>query len=267
MYHIPNLGFGVYQSPEDKCATSCKKALEAGYRHIDTAQFYENETQVGRALLESGLLREQVFLTSKILSSGEDVESTYQKICDSVEKLAGKDGYVDLFLIHSPNVGTGPRKMMWQALEQAQERGKVRDIGVSNYGIKHIEEMKEFCSNWPPAVNQIELHPWCQQVEIVDWCERHNVLIEAYSPLVRNKKAEDETIVSIAKKHNKEPNQVLVRWSLQKGFVPLPKSDTPSRIVSNADVYDFNLDEEDMYKLGGLDQREQGAIVQAVSNA
>lgn len=284
-YKIPKIGFGVYLSPKDVCVKSCKKAFEVGYRHIDTAQYYANEEQVGQALADSGLPRKEIYITSKILSPGEDVESTYRKIVDSVEKLAGKDGYADLFLIHSPNGGKEARKTMWLALKKAKQQGKVRDIGVSNYGIHHIDEIATFDSKDAlPAVNQIEvcqtrrqvvheanklhqLHPWCQQREIVDYCKRRNIVIEAYCPIVRNEKANDETLTSIAKKHNKEPNQVLIRWSLQKDFVPLPKSDTPSRIMSNADVYGFELDEDDMAKLDGLDQGAKGAIVQAVSNA
>jgi hypothetical protein len=158
-YQIPQIGFGVYKSPQDVCVNSCKKAFDAGYRHIDTAQYYENETQVGRALAESGLPREKVYITSKILSAEKDVESTYNKIVYSVEKLAGKDGYADLFLIHSPNGGPEARKLMWQALVLAKERGQVRDIGVSNYGIQHIEEIKSFHGEWPPVVNQIEVCP------------------------------------------------------------------------------------------------------------
>jgi diketogulonate reductase-like aldo/keto reductase len=157
-YKIPQIGFGVYQSPKDVCVASCKKAFEAGYRHIDTAQYYANEEQVGQALAESGLPRKDVYITSKILSPGEDVESTYKKIADSVEKLAGKDGHADLFLIHSPNGGKEARKLMWLALKQAQEKGIVRDIGVSNYGIQHIDEIASIDSKASlPAVNQIEV--------------------------------------------------------------------------------------------------------------
>jgi diketogulonate reductase-like aldo/keto reductase len=156
-YQIPQIGFGVYLSPPPKCVNSCLKALEAGYRHIDTAQYYENESSVGRALRESNIPREEVYITTKILSPGNDVDSTYTSVLDSVEKLAGKDGYVDLFLIHSPNGGAKVRKLMWQALEKAKQEGKVRDIGVSNYGIQHIEEIKSIGKVWPPAINQIEV--------------------------------------------------------------------------------------------------------------
>lgn len=156
-HKIPQLGFGVYQSPPETCVKSCLTALKAGYRHIDTAQYYANEEQVGQALKESGLKREEVYLTTKILSPGNDVESTYKSVLESVEKLSGKDGYVDLFLIHSPNAGPEKRKLMWLALEKAKEAGKAREIGVSNYGIGHIEEIKKIGKVWPPAINQIEV--------------------------------------------------------------------------------------------------------------
>lgn len=165
---IPQLGFGVYLSPKSTCINSCLNAIEAGYRHIDTAQYYENEAEVGQAHKESNIPRSEIYLTSKILSPAEDVESTYQKIADSVEKLDGANGYVDLFLIHSPNAGPGPREIMWQALELAKERNKVREIGVSNYGIQHIEEIKSIGKMWPPAVNQIEVR--CYSICITQTC-------------------------------------------------------------------------------------------------
>jgi diketogulonate reductase-like aldo/keto reductase len=156
-HRIPLLGFGVYQSHGPTCVQSCLKALKAGYRHIDTAQYYGNEAQVGRAIRESKIPRLDVFITTKILSPGIDVDATYARIIDSVQKLDGLDGYVDLFLIHSPNGGKESRKLMWLALEKAKEVGKVHDIGVSNYGKQHIEEMKEFATVFPPAVNQVEV--------------------------------------------------------------------------------------------------------------
>lgn len=267
-HQIPQIGFGVYQSPPEICVASCKKALEAGYRHIDTAQYYENEREVGRALQESNIPREQVYITTKILAPGHDAESTYAKLVESVEKLGGKDGYVDLFLIHSPNQGAGARKLMWHALERLKRAGKTRDIGVSNYGIGHIQEIAALGgSEKVPAVNQIELHPWCQQRSVVQYCQDNAIVLEAYCPIVRNQKATDTTLVRIAAKHRVEPNQVLLRWSLQKGYVPLPKSDAPSRIVGNAALYGFALDTADMEGLDGLDQGADGAIVQAVSNA
>lgn len=155
---IPRLGFGVYQSSASVCVQSCLSALQAGYRHIDTAQFYANESQVGEAVRKSDLPRSEIFVTTKILSAAGSVEKSYQKCVESVNKIdAGDNGYVDLFLIHSPNAGSNARKEMWLALEKLYEEGKAKSIGVSNYGVGHIEEMKSYAKVWPPHVNQIEV--------------------------------------------------------------------------------------------------------------
>lgn len=158
------------------------------------------------------------------------------------------------------------RQVIWQALERAHEEGLCRSIGVSNWGIGHLEEAKSYAKIWPPHVNQIELHPWCQQREIVKYCQDNGIAIEAFCPLVRTRKMNDKTLTSIASKHTKDPGAVLIRYSLQKGWSPLPKSDTPSRIESNADVYDFELDSDDMGRLDSLDQGAAGAIEESVVN-
>ncbi|KAM5373930.1 hypothetical protein ACJZ2D_006759 [Fusarium nematophilum] len=200
---IPQLGFGVYQSPTNVCVKSCLTALESSYRHIDTAQYYGNEEEVGRAVMRSGLQRKDVFLTTKILTAGGSVELSYAKCVDSIKKLDSEDGY---------------------------------------------------------------LHPWLQQRGIVEYCNNHGIVVEAYCPLVRNTKAEDKTLVGIAEKHGVTPSRVLIRYCLQKNWVPLPKSDNPGRIRANADVFSFDLDQEDMRTLDNLDQGPTGAIVQAVDN-
>ena len=157
-YTMPRLGFGLYQSPPSVCMQSCLTALKAGYRHIDSAQFYANEKEMGDAVRQSGIPRSEVFMTTKILSAGGSLEKTYQKCLESVRKIDdGPEGYVDLFLIHSPNCGPSARKEMWLALERLVEERRVRSIGVSNFGIGHIEEMKEYARIWPPVVNQIEV--------------------------------------------------------------------------------------------------------------
>ncbi|WEW56645.1 hypothetical protein PRK78_002093 [Emydomyces testavorans] len=263
---IPRLGFGVYKSPTHQCEKSCLAALQAGYRHIDTAQMYNNEAEVGDAIRNSGLDRKSIFVTTKILRPGETSEATYKKVLDSVQKIDGKDGYVDLFLIHSTGAGAAGRKELWLALERLLEEGKTRSIGVSNYGVKHIEEMKSYAKIWPPHVNQIELHPWCQQRTIDAYCKKHGIVVEAYSPLVRNRKASDPPLVGLADKYGKTTAQVLLRYALQKEWVPLPKSDNPERIKANADLYDFELKQDDMAILDDLDQGTNGAIVMAVEN-
>lgn len=154
---IPRLGFGVYRTHSQQCVESSLQALQAGYRHIDTAQFYGNEAEVGEAIRKSGIPRSEIFATTKILSPAGSLEATYSKLLASVEKVGGHDGYVDLFLIHSSGSGSSGRKEMWQALERLLEEGKTRSIGVSNFGVGHIEEMKAYAKVWPPQVNQIEV--------------------------------------------------------------------------------------------------------------
>jgi diketogulonate reductase-like aldo/keto reductase len=154
---IPQLGFGVYKSPTDVCVQSCLTALQCGYRHIDTAQFYANEAEVGAAAQKSGIPRKDIYLTTKILSAAGSVEGSYAQCVESIRKLDPESGYVDLFLIHSPNSGAAARKEMWLALDMLYKEGKAKSIGVSNYGIQHIEEIKEFGQVWPPHVNQIEV--------------------------------------------------------------------------------------------------------------
>ncbi|KAH8702346.1 putative aldo-keto reductase [Talaromyces proteolyticus] len=263
---IPRLGFGVYRIHGKECVQATGAALKAGYRHIDTAQFYGNEKEVGEIVRTSGIPRDEVFMTTKIMTPAGSPEATYQKAVDSVDKIAGKDGYVDLFLIHSPSSGQTGRKQLWQALERLVEEGRAKSIGVSNYGIKHIEEMKAYAKIWPPDVNQIELHPWCQQPRIDRYCKANGIVIEAYCPLVRANKFNDPTLVGLAKKYEKSTAQILIRYSLQKGWVPLPKSSTPDRIISNADVYDFHISKEDMGILDSLDQGDAGVVVESVSD-
>ncbi|KAI0172468.1 NADP-dependent oxidoreductase domain-containing protein [Hypoxylon sp. FL1284] len=264
---IPRLGFGVYRSPTNVCVQSCLTALECGYRHIDTAQFYGNEAEVGQAVKQSGLPRKDVFLTTKILTPGGSVDQSYQKCVDSVRKLDPRDdGYVDLFLIHTSRPTSDQRKEMWLALERLHAEGKAKSIGVSNFGIGQIEELKPIAKVWPPHVNQIELHPWSQQKEIVAYCERSGIAVEAYCPLVRNTKAQDETLGAVARKHSVAPSQVLIRYCLQRNWIPLPKSDNPDRIRANADVFGFELADDDMARLDGLDQGPAGSIVMVVKN-
>ncbi|KAK2600310.1 hypothetical protein QQS21_004951 [Conoideocrella luteorostrata] len=262
---IPKLGFGVYQLYGQACQKAVLAALEAGYRHIDSAQLYRNEVDVGAAIQESPVKREDVFLTTKIRQSGGSPEKTYQSAIDSIEKIGGKGGYVDLFLIHIPSTGAGKetREELWKALEKVYEEGRAKAIGVSNFRPQHVDEMKEFAKVWPPHVNQIELHPWCQQREIVQYCRDNNIVVSAYSPLSCGDHLNDPTLVTVAKKHNKTPAQILIRYALQKDWVPLPKSGNPERIKQNANVFDFALDEEDMKTVDGLDRGKAGALFPA----
>ncbi|KAK0702336.1 putative aldo-keto reductase [Lasiosphaeris hirsuta] len=257
---IPVLGFGVYQIPADKCIAACKAALETGYRQIDTAQLYRNEEQVGAAIRQSGIKRSDVFVTTKQGLRGDTPGDTYRLAADSVKRIAGDraDAYVDLFLVHIPWIRgeAEGRKEVWQALERLFHEGKARSIGVSNYSIHHIEEMKEYATIWPPHVNQIELHPWSQQRGVVAFCERQGIALQAYSPLAEGTKMNDIVLRRIGDKYAKTPAQVLVRYGLQKGWVVLPKSENPHRIGENYNVFDFEIDEQTMEELDKLDKTE-----------
>ncbi|KAJ7446216.1 NADP-dependent oxidoreductase domain-containing protein [Mycena galericulata] len=269
-FHLPLLGFGVYQNYDAK--PSVLEALKAGYRHIDTAQVYRNEGAVGEAVRESGLKREDIFITTKCVSRTHGYESTLKGVDTSLKTLGVE--YVDLFLIHDPLSGKERRLETYKALLEAQAAGKIRSVGVSNYGVHHLEELKDYLKelkerlqeqkpeNWKelkvemPAVNQIELHPLLQQKPIVDYCKANSIVVQAYCPIMRGdeKLLKDDAVTKIASKYNVDPTQVVLRWSLQKGYVPLPKSATPSRIHSNAQLYDFELDGQDMAQIDALDR-------------
>ncbi|KDQ15925.1 hypothetical protein BOTBODRAFT_108051 [Botryobasidium botryosum FD-172 SS1] len=253
---MPVLGLGVWKNRE--CTPACLEALRVGYRHIDTAQIYRNEEACGQAIRESGLSREDIFITSKCVSKTHGYEKTLRGIDKSLRKF-GLD-YIDLFLVHDPISGKEKRLATYRALLDAREAGKIRTVGVSNYNIRHIEEIKE-AGLEIPAVNQIELHPLCQQRPIVEYCTQNSVLVQAYTPLLEGKFQQlIPSLHTIADKYNKDSAQVLIRWSIQKGFVPLPKSANPARIASNADVFDFELSEEDMAALDALDKGKEGAV-------
>ncbi|KAJ3534435.1 hypothetical protein NM688_g7138 [Phlebia brevispora] len=207
-------------------------------------------------MTESGLKREDIFVTSKCISNTHGYEKTLKGVDTSLTKIPG--GYIVLFLIHNPHSGTKLRLETYKALLECRDAGKIRSVGVSNYGVHHLEEIEEARME-APTVNQIELHPLCQQKPIVEYCRQHNIVIEAYCPVIRGR-MDIPVLQEIAKKHTRDPGQILIRWSLQKGFVPLPKSATPSRIHSNAQVYDFELDDADMASLDALDKGKEGAI-------
>ncbi|KAF8690171.1 hypothetical protein AX14_003103 [Amanita brunnescens Koide BX004] len=253
-YRLPVLGFGVYKNYETK--RTCLEAFEAGYRHIDSAQAYRNEAAVGEAVRESGLKREDLFITTKCVSKFHGYESTLKGVDESLARF--QFDYIDLFLIHDPLSGSEKRLATYKALQEAKQAGKIRTIGVSNYNIHHLEEIKK-AGYEQPAVNQIELHPFCQQRPIVEYCRANNIVIEAYSPIVRGN-MDHPVIKRIAEKYSRDLAQILIRWSIQKGYVPLPKSVTLERIRSNAQVFDFELSDKDMSDLDSLDKGDSGAI-------
>lgn len=256
-YTIPLLGFGVYQNPRSTTKNSCIEAFKAGYRHVDSARMYRNEVEVGEAVRESGLDREKLFITTKIASSEHGHKNTLRAVDESLNRF-GFD-YIDLYLIHDPLSGKTKRLDTYKALLEAKKAGKIRTVGVSNFGVRHLEEIEEAGLELP-AVNQIEIHPFCQQRPIVEYCQAKNIVVEAYCPIIQGD-LDHRVFKEVARANgDRDPAQILLRWSLQKGFVPLPKSVTPSRIHSNTNLYDFELSKEDMDRLNALDKGADGAI-------
>ncbi|AXN39908.1 aldo/keto reductase [Peribacillus butanolivorans] len=250
---MPQVGFGVFKVKNgSETVESVKKAIEVGYRSIDTAAVYENEEGVGQAIRESGISREELFITSKVWNTEQGYETTLQAFDDSLKRLGLE--YLDLYLIHWP--GKDKYLETWKALEKLYNEGKVKSIGVSNFHVHHLEKLLAN-SEIKPVVNQIELHPLLTQVEIRDYCEKHDIKVEAWSPLGRGSLIEEPTINHIAKKHGKSSAQVLIRWHLQHEIVVIPKSITPSRIEENAQVFDFSLSLNEMNQIDALNKNER----------
>ncbi|ETK85877.1 hypothetical protein F441_09551 [Phytophthora nicotianae CJ01A1] len=249
---IPSVALGVYQSaPGSETYDAVLAALKLGYRHIDTATVYRNESDVGKAIRDSGIPRNEIFVTSKIVASR--TRWNYDEVVEGVRLSNRKLGleYIDLYLLHAPFDST-TRAEAWKALEDMQTEGILRDIGVSNFGELHLQRLAE---TWrvKPAVNQVELHPWLARADTVKYCEEQGIIMEAYSPLARAQKMHDRTLKLIASEVGATSAQVLIAWSLAKGFVALPKSVTESRIKENLEAAKLELTSEQMEKLNGLD--------------
>eukprot|EP00960_Hanusia_phi_P040170 754285-Hanusia_phi.AAC.1 len=250
---MPRLGLGVFRSePGPATFHAVLTALQLGYRHIDTAAYYRNEQSVGEAIRASGIPREEVFVTTKLASmgpSGYDYEGTMRALKESLRQLGMS--YVDMYLIHSPNDKQN-RLEQWRALEDAKTAGLARSIGVSNYGIHHLEELEKHC-RLMPATNQVELHPWLARPELVSYCKSKGIVLTAYSPLAKAAKMSDREVVALANKCKCTPAQLLIKWSLQQGFVTIPKSTNPDRIRENMQVESFDIAEEDLLKMKSWD--------------
>ncbi|WPP39382.1 aldo/keto reductase [Paenibacillus hunanensis] len=247
---MPWFGLGVYKVEEgDQVVNSVKWAIEAGYRSIDTAALYQNEEGVGQAIKESGVPREELFITTKVWNSDQGYDATLQAFDKSLSKL-GLD-YVDLYLVHWPV--KGKYKDTWRALEKLHEDGKVRAIGVSNFQIHHLEDLLAD-AKVRPVVNQVELHPLLSQVELRNYCKEQGIQIEAWAPLAQGRLLDNPTLQAIADKHGKSIAQVLLRWDIQSGIVTIPKSIKKERIVQNADIYDFELSAEEMKQIDDLNE-------------
>jgi diketogulonate reductase-like aldo/keto reductase len=247
---IPLLGLGVYQSrPGEETRRAVEAALVVGYRHVDTARAYGNERDVAEGIAASGVPRDEVFVTTKLWNSDQGYDETLRACDASLARLGA--GRVDLYLIHWPVQGL--RNDTWRAMERLKRDGKARAIGVSNYTVRHLEELLAR-ANEPPSVNQVELHPFLQQRELVEFCRKSGIVVEAYAPLVKAQRMDHPVLRRLARKHQATPAQVLVRWALQLGYVVLPKSVQPERIRENAEVYRFELDADDLAAMERLDE-------------
>ncbi|MBB6451817.1 diketogulonate reductase-like aldo/keto reductase [Salirhabdus euzebyi] len=247
---IPWLGLGVYKVEDgSEIVSTVKSALELGYRSIDTAALYDNEEGVGQAIHESGIKREDIFVTTKVWNSDQGYENTLKAFDESLKKL-GLD-YVDLYLIHWPV--PGKYKDTWKALEEIYTQGKARAIGVSNFMTHHLEDVLKD-AKVKPMVNQVEFHPKLYQKELLDYCRSNNIQLEAWSPLARGRYLDDPILTEIATKYNKSVAQVMIRWDYQHGIVTIPKSTKKHRQKENADIFDFELTFEDMEKINNLNE-------------
>jgi diketogulonate reductase-like aldo/keto reductase len=252
---MPRLGIGTWQGrPEDGAHVerAVETALSLGYRSIDTAAGYANEAGVGRSVRASGLLRDEVFVTSKVKNSDQGYDSALRAFDASLKAL--NLDYVDLYLVHWPV--KGKYKDTWRALEKVYAEGRVKAIGVSNFQVHHLKDLLAGASV-APTVNQIELHPRLTQKELLAFCARQEIQVEAWSPLMLGRILTDRVIVDIAKFHGKSPAQVILRWDLQQGLVTIPKSTSPHRIAENAGLFDFELRQADMEALERLNRNER----------
>ena len=253
---IPCIGFGTWQTPDGQTAVDAVKyAISVGYRHIDTAAAYQNEQSVGQGVRQSGVRREELFVTSKLDNGDHGYDKTMAAF-DTTMKILGME-YLDLYLVHWPN----PPKFRdhwqqanagtWKAMEELYAAGRIRSIGISNFLPRHIDELLKTASV-SPMVNQIRLCPGDTQHEVVEYCRRHAILLEAYSPLGTGEIFKVPEMNALAQKYGRSVAQICIRWSLQMGFLPLPKSVTPARIKQNADVFDFTLSDEDIKTIADL---------------
>lgn len=258
---IPIFGFGTYLAKGNDAYESTLFALKNGYIHVDTAQVYGNEEQVGQAIKDSGVDRSKIYVTTKLWWSNFSEKAALPSLEESLKKL--QLDYVDLVLLHTPGIPSNTkdeqkenpkkRKEAWLALEQFHKDGKTKSIGISNFWPLHIDEILEYCTV-KPHVNQIEYHPWNQRKVQVNHCIEKGIVVEGWGPLAKNQILEDETLKELAKKYKKTVAQICIRWCLQNNIITIPKSVKESRILENIDVFDFEIDETDMKTINEMDK-------------
>ncbi|GAA4279288.1 aldo/keto reductase [Aquimarina mytili] len=251
--HMPYLGLGVYlANNDDEVVDAIHWALETGYRHIDTASIYKNEQGVGKAIQTSIINREDIFVVSKVWNADQGYETTLKAFESSLQRLQLE--YLDLYLIHWPV--QGKYKETWRALEKLYHEKKIKAIGVSNFMQHHLEDLMS-TSEIIPMVNQMEFHPYLVQQDLIDFCRQHHIQYEAWSPMMQGKIFELSILDDLAKKYNKTVAQIVLRWNLQKGVITIPKSVKKERIISNADLFDFNISDEDINYIDALDKNHR----------
>jgi diketogulonate reductase-like aldo/keto reductase len=247
---MPWLGLGVFKMKEgDETENALRASLDCGYRSIDTAAIYRNEESVGRAIQNSGIPRDELFITTKVWNSDQGYETTLKAFDESRKKL--QLDIIDLYLIHWPVKGKYTET--WKALEKLYKDGTVRAIGLSNFLIHHIKDIQESCEI-PPMVDQVEFHPQLRQADLYRYCRENKIQLEAWAPLGQNRSLKNPTIVEVAETHEKSPAQILIRWDLQLDVVTIPKSSKAERILENSQVFDFSLDASDMDRISRLDE-------------
>ena len=250
-YEIPVVGLGTWKSePGNATYQAVLDSINAGYRHIDTARAYDNESDVGRAVKDANVAREELFITTKLWNKDQGYDTALEACEKSLVRL-GCD-YIDLYLIHWPL--KDKRNDSWKAFIELKEKGLCRSIGVSNFTIDHLKEL-EHKFGVVPVANQVEFHPYHYQKDLLDYCDSKNIIVEAYSPLVHAKRMDEERLVAISEELGKTPAQILIRWAIQRGMVVLPKSVNESRIIENFAVFDFDISDSVMKRLDDLDER------------
>ncbi len=253
--NMPQVGLGVWKIADEQAPETINIAIEKGYRLIDTAMIYQNERGVGKALAQTAVPRDELFITTKVWNADQGYDKTLRAFDTSLEKLGLS--YVDLYLVHWPTPMYDNYVETYQALEKLYADKRVKAIGVCNFDIEHLERLRKEC-HITPAVNQVECHPYLQQRELKAYCDEHGITLQAYSPLMNGRAIlEDEVIGNIAKKHHKTAAQIVLRWHLERGHCIIPKTVTPSRMEENLAVFDFELDEEDLQHIAALDRGER----------